>query len=145
VATKLTPEEKEARKLAKKAELEAEKLRYEQERAAQIAAYKAGLPKRIKDAQILAYHVGVASHVELTETGPAVRFEYEDHLHKIYIDRTLTYESDEWEVEDVEVDLQKIKAQQEAYAAQRSVAQSIFGNLTPEEKTAIKEHIHYLK
>lgn len=145
MATKLTPEEKAAKKLAREAERAAEEQRYKEERAAYEAAYKASIPKRIKDAEKLAHNVGVAVHMELTETGPEVRFEYENHSKKIYIDRTLTYNSDEWELEDVETDLVRIKTEQDAYQARKAIAQAVFDTLSPDQKFALKEHIHYLK
>ena len=143
--SKMTPEERALRRAARLA-LEAEaNQRWEAERAAQMTAFKAGLPKRLMDAQALASYCGIAVHIELIESGPSVRFEYEDHHNKFYIDSTLTYDSDEWEVSDLEGSLASLKAKQDKEAARRVLAQSAFAKLTDDEKSAMKDYIHYLK
>ncbi len=143
--SKMTPEERALRKAARLA-LEAEaNQRWEAERAAQLATFKAGLPKRLMDAQALASHCGIAVHIELIESGPSVRFEYEDHHRKIYIDSTLTYDSDEWAVSDVEGQLAFLKTTQDKEAARRVLAQAAFTKLTDDEKSAMKDYIHYLR
>lgn len=141
MAKKLTPEEK----LARKAEIAAREatahLEYEQARA----TYKANLPRRIKDAQNLATVLGVATHIELINSGPSVRFEYEDHTYNLYVDTILTFDSDEWEIELLEEDLVKIKEKKDAYEARRVLAQEAWDKLTVGERLAIKEHLIWLK
>lgn len=142
---KQTPEERAMRKALKLAEEANARTAYEAERVAADAVYKAGLPKRLMDAQALASSCGVATHVELTANGPSVRFEYEDHSRKSYIDEKLTYQSEEWEVECLEGHLRALKAERDAAAARLVLAQSVFNRLTDEEKVAIKENIAWLR
>jgi len=142
---KLTTEERAMRKALKLAEEANARMTYEAEKAAADAVYKAGLPKRLMDAQALAGSCGVATHVELTATGPSVRFEYEDHSHKSYIDETLTYKSEEWEVEFLEGKLRDLKALRDAAAARLLLAKTVFAKLTDDEKIALKENIMWLR
>lgn len=141
----LTPEQKAERKALKIAAETAARLQRELEEKARLEAFKAGLPKRLMDAQALASKLGVSTHVELTATGPSVRFEYEDHSDNFYIDDTLTYESQEWDVEYIEGKLNELDEKHKAYEARKLVAQSAFGALTDEQKAAVKEFIRYLK
>lgn len=142
---KQTSEERAMRKSLKLAEEANQRIADEAVRAAADAIYKAGLPKRLMDAQALAGSCGVATHVELTAKGPSIRFEYEDHSNKFYIDEILTYHSEEWAVEFVEGNLRDLKATHDAIAARSLLAQSIFNKLTDEEKIALKENIMWLK
>jgi hypothetical protein len=142
---KQTPEQKAAAKaLKKQAEADA-KIKYDFERTAELAAYKASLPKRLMDAQALAASIWVATHVELTATGPSVRFEHEDHSKKLYLDSTLTYESESWEVESVEDRLKDIKHAKEESERRLQCAKSAWGNLEEDQRSCIKEFIHSLK
>lgn len=142
---KETPEERAMRKALKIAEEANQRMTEEAAKAAADVVYKAGLPKRLMDAQAMACSCGVAVHVELTTKGPSVRFEYEDHSHKIYVDEILTYHSEEWEVECVEGKLRDLKVAQDAATARQLLAQSIFNKLTDEEKIVLKENIMWLK
>ena len=142
---KLTPEQKTAAKaLRLQADADA-RMKAEFEQAAVLAAFKAGLPKRLMDAQALATSLCSSTHVELTESGPSVRFEYEDHGNKIYIDTTLTYNSEEWEVASLESDLNTVKLAKEEDARKLACAKSAWGNLTDDQQACIKKYIHYLK
>lgn len=142
---KQTPEERALRKSLKLASEAYDAMVALEAAAAADAIYKAGLPKRLMDAQALAGSCGIASHVELTANGPSVRFEYEDHSHKNYIDETLTYQSEEWEVECLEGKLRDLKASCDAAAARLALAQSAFNKLTEDEKGAVKENIMWLR
>lgn len=142
---KYTSEKRAARRASKLAEQVQKNAEYEAERAAAAAVYLAGLPKRLMDAQALACDCGVSTHVNLTVNGPSARFEYEDHSHNRYIDTTLTYQSEEWEVESLEGTLRALKAANDAAVARRNLAQSVFNRLTDDEKVAIRENIHYLR
>lgn len=141
----LTPEQKAERKALKIAAEAAARIQRELEEKKRIETFKAGLPKRLMDAQALALKLGVLTRVELTETGPSVSFKYEDHSGKFYINDTLTYESEEWDVENIESTLDQLDKKHKEYEARRLVAQSVFGNLTEEQKSAVKEFIHYLR
>jgi hypothetical protein len=142
---KLTPEQKSAaRSLKLQTEADA-KIKYDFQRAAALAEYKAALPKRLLDAHALASSLCVATHVELTATGPSVRFEHEDHSKKLYLDSTLTYESESWEVESVEDWLKDIKHAKEESERRLQCAKSAWSNLEEDQRSCIKEFIHSLK
>jgi len=129
----------------RKAEQDRMRAEYEVQKQEHLAMYKASVPKRLMEAQALASWLGIAVHVSLTATGPSVRFEEENHHDKLYIDETITYETEEWELENLEATLASLKAKRDAYDQRRIVAQRIFSNLSDEEKICIKEHIHYLR
>lgn len=104
-------------------------------------AFRETMPKRLIELQALAKTIGYQTEVELTETGPSVKFcSYGQHD----TDYILTYDSEEWEVESAQNSFLDIKAQQEAKAARHKLAQDTFNTLTKEQKDAIKEHIKYL-
>ena len=146
MATKLTSEQKAANKiLTKIQEIEDAKV-YELQQQEHLAMYKASIPKRMMDAQALASILGgVAVHLKLTETGPSVRFEYENHRSKIWIDDTITYDTEEWELECLEAKLMEIKVARDACEARLIVAQGAWNRLSDEERAAIKEHHLYLR
>ena len=139
--SKLTPEERLAAKELKAQRLAEENARFEKEHAAEIAEYKAGLPKRLMDAQALANKLGVDTEVRLTPTGPTVTFSNDTHN----IDETLTYESSSWEVEYIEDKLAILKKIEDDAAARRACAQSAWNNLTEDQKACIKEFIHWMR
>ena len=143
MATKvIDPTGRRAKRLAEEAEI---RRQYELNEAEHIAMYKATIPKRLMDAQAMACHLGVSTHVSLTETGPSVRFECEDHTNKIYIDDIITYNTEEWELESLERKLNELKKAQDEYNDRRIVANMVWDKLTPDQKHAIKEQIAYLK
>ena len=119
--------------------------RLAQEQAAAEAALEAYLltvPKRLMDAQALAQNLGISVTVSLTETGPSVHFRDEASV----IDDTLTYQTEEWELEYLERKLRDIKEEKEAIARRRAIAQDTWENrLNPVEREALKEHIHSLR
>lgn len=147
MAGKLTTEQKEARRIAKEARdaedakaAEAQRLR----RIEELAIYKASIPKRLMDAQAAARWLGISTDVSLTASGPLVNFN--DDSGNIYINETLTYESEEWELESLEQTLKNLKEKRDAYEAQRIVAQDAWSSqLTTEQQLAIREHFHYLR
>ena len=138
----IDPTGRRAKRLAEEAET---RRLYELNSVALIAMYKATIPKRLMDAQAIACHLGVSTHVSLTETGPSVRFECEDHTNKIYIDSIITYNTEEWEIDTLETRLNELKIAHDEYNARRIVAQDVWGKLSANEKHAIKEQIAYLK
>jgi KaiC/GvpD/RAD55 family RecA-like ATPase len=142
---KLTPEQKAAAKaLRLQADADA-RMKAEFEYEAAKEKFKAELPKRLMDAQALAVSIWVATHLELTESGPSVRFEYEDHGNKVYIDTTLTYNSEEWEVASLESDLNTVKLAKEEDARKLACAKSAWETLTDDQQACLKKYIHYLK
>ena len=145
MAVKLTPSQKAERRLEQKAQIAAQAAEYERQRQEHLVMYKASIPKRLMDAQALAASLGIAVHVSLTATGPSVRFEYEDHHGNDYIDETITYETEEWELENLESILAARKAKRDAYDARRVVADGVWARLSDDEKVALKEHILWMR
>ena len=145
MATKLTAEQKAANKILKKIQETEDAKAYELQQQEHLAMYKASVPKRLMEAQALASWLGIAVHVSLTATGPSVRFEEENHHDKLYIDETITYETEEWELESLESTLASLKAKRDAYDARRIIAQGAWSRMSEEERAAIKEHIHWMR
>ena len=141
----LTPEQKATAKALKIMAATNERMQQEFKDAAALAAFREALPKRLMDAQALAGSIGVATHVELTATGPSIRFEYENHSKDIYFDHILTYQSNEWEIDGLEKLLQRITDMQAECKVRMAYAKNVFDKLTDEEKSCMKEYIHYLK
>ena len=140
---KQTPEQKALAKAIKVQAAADQKIKWEFERAAELSAYKAGLPKRLMDAQARASKLGVKSEVTLTETGPEVVFYNEETGH--YIETTLSYNSDEWEVEALEHDLQQLQNRQDLAEKRRAVAQSAWSNLTEDQQSCLREYITWMR
>lgn len=140
---KLTPEQKAEKKALKKQQQADAQAEYEAERASRLAAYKANLPKRLMTAIAFAGKAGVCADVSLSETGPSVRF----HVSLVdnYFDTTITYESEEWEIEFVEYTLSNILKERDESTKRKACAQSAWNNLEEDQKSCIKEFIHYLK
>jgi hypothetical protein len=110
---------------------------------AERAEFMKMLPKRLMDAQALATDVGVTVNVRLIASGPAVSFMRDQG--DGYINYTLTYDSDEWEVSCLENQLKELKEKQDAARVRQQLAQDTFNKLSVEERAAIKEFIHYLR
>lgn len=141
----LTVEQKALNKALKKQAEEDARIKYEFEKQAALESYKVELPKRLMTAQATAAKLGVATHVELIESGVSVRFEYEDHIEKIYIDETVTYNTEEYEIEMLEYKLRQLKDSVEEHDRRRLVADSVFKSLTDEQKSCVKEFISYMR
>jgi hypothetical protein len=140
---KLTPEQKAEKKALKKQQQADAQAAYDAERATMLAAYKAELPKRLMAAIALAGKASVCADVSLSETGPSVRFYIS--LVDQYFDKTITYESEEWEIEFVEYTLSTILKERDESTKRKACAQSAWNNLEEDQKSCIKEFIHYLK
>lgn len=95
--TKLTTEQKAAAKSLKVAAEHNKRVKEQEEAEKQAAEFRASLPKKLYEMQILATKVGIETYVTLTQTGASVRFsKYEDDSDRY--DTVLSYESEEWEV-----------------------------------------------
>ena len=140
---KQTPEQKALAKAIKVQAAADQKMKWEFERAAELAAYKAALPKRLMDAQARASKLGVKSEVTLTETGPEVVFYNEETGH--YIETTLSYNSDEWEVEHLESQLQTLQDRNDLAEKRRACAQSAWNNLDDDQKACLREWITWMR
>ena len=145
MATKLTPEQKAHQKAMRLVSAEADRLYAEEQRQRELVEYKASVPKRLMEAQALASWLGIAVHVSLTATGPSVRFKEENHYDKLYIDETITYETEEWVLESLEATLASLKTKRDAYDARRIIADGVWSRLSDDEKFALKEHFIWMR
>jgi len=127
--------------MARETKEQKELRRAAEEHAALIAkqAFRESMPERLVEIQRLAMSVGIRTEVRLTGFGPEVRFNDNDG-----IDETLSYNSEEWEVESLVRRLNETKAEQDARAARHKLAQDLFNTLTAEQKLALKENMRYL-
>lgn len=118
-----------------------------EEAAAQAAleAYFATVPKRLMEAQALANSLYVSTSVTLGPDGPIVHFEYESEKYKSYIDATLTYQTEEWELESLEQRLRELKESIDAEKQRFAYAQAIWTTLSETDRKALKEFIHTLR
>ena len=133
--TKLNFEDKMARKL--KEERDARLAQEQAAAEAALAAYLLTVPKRLMDAQALAQNLGVSVNVSLTETGPSVHFYSEASV----IDDTLTYQTEEWELEYLERKLHALREEKDARTARLTLARDVWKNrLTETERAALKEN-----
>ena len=138
-----TPEQKAYAKAVKAQAAADAKIKYQLEQAAELAAYKAALPKRLMDAQARASKLGVKNEVILTETGPEVVFYNEES--GFYIETTLSYNSDEWDVEHLESQLQTLQNRDDLKEKRRSCAQSAWNNLDDDQKSCLREWITWMR
>lgn len=129
------------------------------EQAAAKALYLAGLPKRILDAQALAQSLEVGVRVYTDPGfGTCIAFtygSYDDTSHlrvpsrdtdrAPVIEETLSYTSEEWEVEHLEGKLQELKKYNEDRGQRYLMATQVFARLTDPEKKAVKEFIYNLR
>lgn len=122
--------------------LAAESATYEAEQAVRKEAFRMSVPKRLMEARKLAEQLGVSCQVSLSETGPLVHFYNSESS---YINVSASYEIEEWELDSLESDLELMKQERDNKIAQQALAQAIFDTLTTEQKTAIKQYIHYLR
>jgi hypothetical protein len=141
--TPLTPQEKAAKKAAAKAAAaEAEAKRKAEEEAYRVA-FRKSVPWRLAALKEFAEQVGVTTELSLTSSGPQVRFFNEGKIRNF--DETLTYDSDEWDIEWMETQVGDLRREQDAREARRALATSAFDKLSLEEQVALKEFIHYLR
>ena len=140
--SKPTPEQKAYAKAVKAQAAADADIKYRLEQAESLAAYKAALPKRLMDAQALASKLGVHTSIDLTESGPAVYF---SHNISPYIDCTITYESDEWTVDNLESLLDDIKIEQDAREKRRNIAQNAWNGFDEEQKSCLREWITWMR
>jgi len=104
-------------------------------------AFRLTIPGRFKQLNELAKQVGVSTTITLTSDGVQLEFLYTGTP---YIESSLTYDSEEWEVDHVERDLKKIKDEIDAKAARFSLAKTVWARLDDTEKVAVKEFINSL-
>jgi hypothetical protein len=108
----------------------------EAERQLKHKAYLDSVPKRLMDAHALAQDLMIDTRVTLTATGPAVYISIDGY------DQTLTYQTEQWELERVEEFLDGKKTLRDFRHQQYLIAKEAFSKLSDEVKAAIKQHIH---
>jgi hypothetical protein len=108
--------------------------------------YIATLPGRILQAMAAAAEVGVSAHTTLCADGkPETRFEYEDHKRHAYIDRVISHNSDQWEIDILEGELEELRLDKVAQEQRFEVALNATKKLTKEEFEALREFIYAIK
>lgn len=129
-----TKEQKDARLAAEQAYLLAKRI-----------AYRATIPAKLVELQALASAAGVSTNVKLTPTCPKVEFyRWNCDSRNNDFEETLTYDSEQHEVEYVELRMKGFKEKIDARAARHKLAQDTFNTLTQEQKEALKEFIRQL-
>lgn len=124
----------EQRRIQREAEEAAEKLAKE--------AFRLTMPSRLMQLFARAQGVNISANIRLITSGVEMTVYHDSHPH---IDSTLTYDSEEWEVEMVEDSIDLLKADIDARQARRELAQDVWTNkLSPVERAALKEFIHSL-
>lgn len=125
-----------------KEEREAATLEYNRQEQERVKQYKESIPILLFDIQALASSLGIGTYVGLTSAGPTLDIRNSDDP---FFKVTLTYNSEEWEIEDTRQKLDTEKSRRDAKAAQYLVAKSAFDKLSDEEKIAIVENVYSLK
>jgi hypothetical protein len=106
-------------------------------------AFRAGLPKRMLEIQANAVDADMGTEVRLTQTGPSLRI-WENG--EGFFEETITYETEEWEVEHTERHIRDLKEAKDGRIRRRGIAEDVWANkLLDEEKSALKENIHFLR
>ena len=124
-----------------KEQREARRQQEELDRLAAQEAHRLSMPARLMKMQADAHSVGVSTEVKLTESGPSVHFTYHDGT----FDETISYTTEEWEVEYAERRLREMAEARDAAIARQARAQEVFGALSATDKAAIKEFIYVLR
>jgi hypothetical protein len=136
---RLTKEQKAAQELLDQEQLE-------REAAEAYETYITTLPGRILHAMAAAAEVGVSAHTTLgTDGKPETRFEYEDHKRHAYIDRAISHNSDLWEIDILEGELEELRLDKVAQEQRFQIALAATLKLTKEEFEALREFIYAIK
>ena len=123
---------------------EERQLRREREAAAEQQAlieFRAGLPKRIFEAQALASTIGVCATVVLTPDGPSVTFSWHEEGDQYSTEETVNYYADEWRIDYIERKLQEIKETQEENKRKLVRAKEIMNGLDDYDKDCLKKYM----
>lgn len=145
MATKLTPKQKEQKQIAATEARLAQEALFEKEHLEKLATYKVSLPGRLAGAKNLADSLGVRTDISLLTSGPEVFFRCDDSTNDVYIETRISYETEEWLMEELEDQLRLLKEKIDACEKRKQLAIEVFGRLTQDEKTVVKEFIHYLR
>lgn len=125
-----------------KEEIAARRAEEERQREVERKEFLVTLPKRMFEAQALAQSLSISTVLSLTDKGPSLHFYNDDNP---YIDTTINYDSNFWEMDSIEDTLKTLKVAADARAARRKRAQEVFSGLSVEDREAIKENIYSLK
>jgi hypothetical protein len=105
--------------------------------------FQATLPSRMLHLQAMAKEIGnMSSEVTLIPSGACLRIWENSHIG--LFDQTISYDSEEWEIEYTERILGEKKKAVDERAARFKLAKVIWDKLSVEEKAAVKEHISSL-
>ncbi len=108
--------------------------------------FRATMPERLMQLQAISSAAGVNTRVFLNAKGPGVEFtRYEYDNKGSSFEETLTYDSEEWEVDHVERMIRAFKEEIDARAARRALAESTWKSLGEADRRAIKEFITCLQ
>ena len=108
--------------------------------------FKKTMPARLMQLQAISFGAGVNTRVSLTAAGPSVEFtRYEYDNKGSSFEETLTYDSEEWEVDHVERMIRAFKEEIDARAARRALAEEAWKGLPLKEQQVIKEFISNLR
>lgn len=108
--------------------------------------FRAAMPAKLMQLQADASAGGVNTRVSLMANGPSVEFtRYEYDNKGSSFEETLTYDSEEWQVDYVETRIKFFKEEIEARAARKALAEATWKTLSDQEKAAITEFITYLR
>lgn len=106
--------------------------------------YFKDLPRRLLELTALAKSLNVTADVELSLSGPKIRFYYSDRANNHYIDDFLSYQSDEHDVVEVEYFLKILKDEYDARIFGLNLAKNALNKLTADEQAALKKYIEYI-
>lgn len=101
--------------------------------------FKKTMPERLMKLQELASESSVSTYVTLTPTGPAIEFTRYDQFNDFEV--TLTYDSEEWEVDNLEHLMIVIKEEIDARKARQTSAEKLWQSMTDDERKSLKENI----
>jgi hypothetical protein len=104
-------------------------------------AFLETIPKRMAEIQVLAESLCVGYRLALTEVGPELIFNDEGHG---FIEQTMHYGSQEWEVTLIHDKLLSIRREIDAKTERLVLAKEVVGKMTTEEKAVIAEFSYLL-
>ena len=129
-----TPEERAARQqiadLEKKAEQE---------------KYIASLPSRMHEAKKKIHHLGGGAEIDADSVGFILIVNYDNRSTNCCIEATIGYNSEPWELEELERQLDREITLKQEKDARIALAQQVFDRLTKEEKDALSENFHIIR
>jgi len=129
-----TPEERAARE--KIADLE---------RKAERERYIASLPQRMHETKKKIFQLGGRAEIDTDSKGFILIINYDNRDTGCRIETTIGYESDPWELDNIEHQLDREIVLRQEREARIILAQQVFDRLTEEEKKAMLENFHLIR